>query len=242
MGSCFKKKQKNKIAKVWIADCGDPFMGQENDTFKYPFYFKYVEKWFMKKTDFVSVPTVGAISAYYPEFKDKIKVIPQGFDFNFYFKTEDKHNDNVPTFGYAGTLIRGRRDPKEFIAYILSLKTDFIFYVYTKNTDLIEPFLQQSKGRVILKSLVPREKLLQELSQLDFVVNFENVGNKQTPSKLIDYVIINKPILSIKTGNLNIDIINEFLAGNYNNKFIVNNHDQYRIENVCKQFLNLVKD
>lgn len=35
-------KKKNNIADIWVADCGDPFMGQENDTFKPAFYFKYV--------------------------------------------------------------------------------------------------------------------------------------------------------------------------------------------------------
>jgi hypothetical protein len=51
--------------------------------------------------------------------------------------------------------------------------------------------------------------------QNGFFINFENIGNKQKPSKLIDYLILNKPVLSIKTGNLNINVVNEFLSGNY---------------------------
>ena len=71
--------KKNKIR--WIADCGDPFMGSETDTFKKLFYFEYIERFFCKKADYITVPFEGAIDSYYKEFKNKIKVIPQGFKF-----------------------------------------------------------------------------------------------------------------------------------------------------------------
>ena len=37
----WNKKRENNIANVWVADCGDPYMGQENNRFgiKTPFYF-----------------------------------------------------------------------------------------------------------------------------------------------------------------------------------------------------------
>jgi hypothetical protein len=52
-----KKRSENNPAKLWIADCGDPYMLQENDTFTPVFYFGWVEKWFCKKIDYLSVPT-----------------------------------------------------------------------------------------------------------------------------------------------------------------------------------------
>ena len=36
--------KRKKICGTWVADCGDPFVGQENDTFKVPFYFGFIEK------------------------------------------------------------------------------------------------------------------------------------------------------------------------------------------------------
>jgi len=71
----------DSIAKVWIADCGDPYMGQENDTFKPPFYFGYLEKKFCRKATYITVPTEASIKGYYQEFHPKIKVISQGFRF-----------------------------------------------------------------------------------------------------------------------------------------------------------------
>jgi hypothetical protein len=97
-------KKKNNIAKTWVADCGDPFMGYENDTFKPAFYFKFVEKWFCKKADFITVPVETAIPAYYPEFHDKIKVISKGCNFED-VDTAEKENNEIPCFAYAGRLI-----------------------------------------------------------------------------------------------------------------------------------------
>ncbi len=75
---------------------------------------------------------------------------------------------------------------------------------------------------------------------MHFVVNFENVGHKQTPSKLIDYLIIDKPVLSVTFGNLQPGIFQEFLKGNYENKMSLPEKDNYRIENVVSQFIALV--
>ena len=236
----WSKSGKKNPAKKWIADCGDPYMGQENDTFKRLFYFKYVEKWFMRKADYITVPTNGSIQGYYPEFHSKIKVIPQGFRFEEIKRYQGEKLKSYPIFAYAGMFIPGRRDPTEFLNYLCTLNQKFEFHIYTNTTQLIEPFINRSEGRVKIMQFLPREKLLFELSKMDFMVNFENVGSKQTPSKLIDYTIIEKPILSLETGNLNRKVINKFLMGNYENSKKVENPNQYRIENVCREFLKLI--
>lgn len=238
-GVAMVRSEKNPIAKVWVADCGDPFMGQENDSFTPPFYFKYIEKWFCRKADYISVPTSNSINAYYPEFHSKIKVIPQGFKFDD-LKVKDFVNSPVPTFAYGGLFIKGRRDPSELLQYLSELNRDFRFHIYTRNASLVQPYLSKLDKRIILQDFVPRTELLYHLSGMDFVVNFENIGERQTPSKLIDYAILRKPILSIKTGELNKSVVNEFLEGEYSHQLVINNPDQYRIENVCKSFLNLV--
>src|SRR5690606_19247163 len=185
-------------AQTWIADCGDPFMGQENDTFKYPFYFKYIEKWFCKKADYLSIPIKTAISAYYPEFHNKIRVIPQGFKFED-IDLAPKNKNDFPHFAYAGGLIPGRRDPKEFFEFLVNYKHPFKFDIYTNQVNLVDSYVKRSNGRIEVKKYLPRKELLYELSKLDFLINFENKGQKQIPSKIIDYVIVDKPILSINS-------------------------------------------
>jgi len=237
------RTDRNKIAKVWVADCGDPYMGQENDTFKPMFYFGWLEKKFCRKADYITVPTAASIKGYYSEFHSKIKVISQGFRFEDIAVFQGEKDTNKVIFGYGGMFIPGRRDPSEFLAFLNSLDSDIVFefHVYTTTPHLVLPYVAASKGRIVLQDLVDRTALLYALSKMDFVLNFENVGTAQTPSKLIDYAIINKPILPIVTGHLNKTTVMEFLGRNYTGGFIVDSPDQYRIENVAKKFLSLLE-
>ncbi len=234
------RKKKTPLAKKWIADCGDPFMGATLETFKKMFYFKYVEKWWCDKVDHITVPFDGAKNAYYKEFHDKISVIPQGFNFE---KSQDgftKYNKNIiPTFAYAGSFIPNGRDPQEFIEYLLELDLDFKFIIFTNNKNLVEQYLEKAKGKIEVRNYMPRKDLLLFLSQMDFVLNINNSISTQSPSKLIDYYLTKRPILSIDSKDFNKNTVDLFLNGNYSEQLVIDNVDQYRIENVCTNFLNL---
>jgi len=234
-------KKDKRIARTWIADCGDPFMGTTTDTFRKPFYFKYVEKSWCKKADYISVPFNGAKEAYYKEFRNKIKIIPQGFNFKD-VKLKEYIPNKIITFAYAGELIPGSRDPKELIKYLLNLEIDFKFILYTKSFDMVNQFVKLSKDKVELRSYIPRVDLLEVLSTMDFIVNFNNGVSTQLPSKLIDYYLTKRPVLSIDSFVLDKKIVDEFIAGNYKHQFKFDNPQQYRIENVCQEFLNLSKN
>jgi hypothetical protein len=80
-----------------------------------------------------------------------------------------------------------------------------------------------------------------ELSKADFLVNIDNAEAVQCPSKLIDYKIANRPILNIKKGKVDENIINEFLSFNFNNQLDINNLERFDIKNVANQFINLIK-
>lgn len=229
-----------KICRTWVADCGDPYVGQENDTFKVPFYFSFVEKRFMRKADYISVPTKGAISAYFQEFHSKIRVISQGFRFEDYQYDSKERPNPIPRFAYAGGFIPGRRDPSELLHFLQTLKSDFEFHIFTNTPQLAANRLNGSDKRIVLHDPVPREELLKELKTMDFMVNFENVGFRQTPSKLIDYLILEKPVLSIRTGALDDEVVEEFLSGKYDKQYHFEDPEQYRIENVCNKFLQLI--
>src|SRR5699024_8889428 len=148
-GVAWARSKENPIATTWAADCGDPFMGADLDTFNKWFHFKYFEKYFCRKADFVTVPMEDAKKGYYPEFRNKIEVIPQGFNFEEVKINPSSYSKNhKPTFAYAGSFIPGRRDPRPFLDYLVSLRRNFKFILYTKNLALIEPWLQKSNGRI----------------------------------------------------------------------------------------------
>jgi len=148
---CALTKHINKriFPKIWIADCGDPYMG--NAIRKHPpyFYFKYIEKGFCRMADFISVPFEGAIDAYYPEFHEKIKVIPQGFEFDQSNYNNEPPKNLIPTFAYAGTFIKGYRDPTMFLEYLATIHVQFKFIIFTSDISLIEPFIEKLKGKPV---------------------------------------------------------------------------------------------
>lgn len=232
--------KQNKPAQTWIADCGDPYMGAALDTFNKFFYFKYFEKAFCRKTDFITVPIEEAKGGYYPEFRDKIEVIPQGFQFNGLRENPDKKPENkVPTFAYAGSLIPEGRDPRAFLDHLVNNYQDYKCILYTRSTALVEPYVQKSKGKIEIRDYIPRTELLKELSGMDFLLNFENKTSLQLPSKLIDYYLTGRPVLSVGSGEVGEAILKEFMSGSYDKQYPFQNMDQYRIENVCRQFLTL---
>lgn len=226
--------------KNWIADCGDPFMG--NPMYKLPFYFEWFERRWCKRCNYITVPVEDAINAYYPEYKEKIRVIPQGFDFANNTLAEYTPN-RVPTFAYSGIFYKDLRDPSRMLDYLSTLKDDFKFVVYTKGFGLLQPYMDRLKGKIEVRNYVPREQLLYELSKMDFLVNVLNKSGVQQPSKLIDYALTKRPILNIssdfsKEEQNNLD---EFMQADYRHQHLVRDIEQYNISNVAKCFLELTK-
>jgi len=242
-GVALSKNKKHPVAGTWVADCGDPYMGQTLDSFNKLFYFKYFEKHFCRKADYITVPLEEAKEGYYPEFRDKIKVIPQGFDFNEVKIDPDAYKPNsVPSFAYAGSLFPDGRDPRAFIKYLLDQKKPFKFVLYTKSRGLIEPYLEQSGGKIEIRDTIPRHRLLHELAKMDFLVNVENASPLMMPSKLIDYYLAGRPVLNVSGTDLNKNIIDRFLAGDYSSAYRFENMERFRIETICSQFLKLIKE
>lgn len=230
----------SSLTKVWVADNGDPYMFKENDRFRPPFYFSWIEKWYCKKADFLTVPTSTSYKGFYPEFHNKIRVIPQGFRFED-ISTDPLHShSNKVIFGYGGGFIPGFRDPREFLKFLsdLDFSFDYEFHIFTPHRHLIAPFAALD-SRILVHDPIPRLELLRIFSSYDFVVNFSNQGDVQTPSKLIDYSIIEKPILDIKSCAFDKGLVLQFLEKNYSQSLVVSNIDKYRIENVAAQFLIL---
>lgn len=236
-GVAWSRNKDHKIAEVWVADCGDPYMGDVLDTFRKPFYFGYVEKWFCRKTDYISIPIESAKSGYYEEFHKKIRIIPQGFNFAR-IKSKPVINEN-PTFAYAGSFIIGVRDPRQLMQYLLSLDMPFRFFVFTNKPELLSEFKDKLKGKLFVSDYIPREELMNVLNSMDFLINFDNNTTLNSPSKLIDYAITGRPVLNIEKV-FNCAHLLEFLKGNYQNKMQLPDLEAYHIDKISNHFLNLL--
>jgi hypothetical protein len=240
-GVAWARTKEHQIAKTWIADCGDPYMGDVLDTFRHPFYFRYLEKWFCRKADFISIPIESAKAGYYPEFYGKIRVIPQGFNFDIPEKAEVKHKNDVPEFAYAGRFLKGIRDPVPLLQILVKIDLPFKFYVFTDQADLLSNYIEILDGKLIISGFIAWPQLMKKLSEMDFLINFDNHTQLNVPSKLIDYAITNKPVLNIDK-SFQIQNILAFLQGDYTNRMKLPEVKNYHISNVTRQFLSLLND
>lgn len=233
--------QGHRIAKTWIADCGDPFMLAGSVKQKPPFWFKGLEKKWCRQCDYIAVPTDSSYLGYYPEFKDKIRVIPQGFNFEDVALPIYQKN-TIPTFAFAGSLIPGKRDPKMLLDFLVTLERPFRFVAYGSNVkQFMEPYKSKLGDKLIVENPIPRDQLLPILAQMDFLINIGNGTKVQTPSKLIDYTLAKRPILTIESNDIKKNILLEFLDGNYDHRDAEIDISKYDIHNVARQFLDLCK-
>lgn len=238
-GVAWSITKKHKISEVWVADCGDPYMGDVLDSFRHPFYFKYLEKWFCRRADFITIPVKSAITGYYPEFHHKIRIIPQGFDFNLKRVKSEEVQNEIPTFAYAGGFLKGIRDPEPLMKYLSGLDFPFRFLVFTNTPELLDPYREKLNGKLEVSGFIPREQLMKMLYGMSFLINFDNNTSLNVPSKLIDYALADRPVLNIKR-EFNSDEVKAFLEGDYRYRMSLPDPEHYHIRNISKLFLDLM--
>ena len=148
--------------------------------------------------------------------------------------------NDVVTFAYAGSFYEKLRNPKYFFKYLNKTKVDFRFIIYTqshfvKNMILNDfPLLQ---GKLQFKKFITRKELIYELSSVDFLINFENENTLMVPSKLIDYALSKRPILSFNSKSFDSNKFNDFLKNDFKHSTKIN-LDDFNISILIKQFLN----
>lgn len=239
-GVAYARSMENRISDIWVADCGDPYMGEQTDSFKKLFYFRYIEKWCFRKCEFIAVPIEEARKAYYDEFSYKIRVIPQGFSFDLYIEDDVTHSNQIPTFAFAGSLTMYMDSAPSFFDLLIQTDFPFLFIIYTENLGWASEYVVKLKDKVEIRSYIPREELIRDLSMVDFVVNFMYNTDVQKSSKLITYAIAQKPILNIEPHKSFTDSFLQFVNHDFSARYEVNDLDQYRIEVVANQFISLI--
>ncbi|MDR0606115.1 MAG: hypothetical protein LBG80_17685 [Bacteroidales bacterium] len=236
---CKAMKRNPQLAKRWISDCGDPFTGSPMG--HHAFYWKYIEKWWAKATDFITIPIEEGKIAYHKECRGKIRIIPQGFNFDE-INLAEYHRNTIPTFAYAGAILRFHRDPSNFLNYLLTLQFDFKFIVYTRQFEYFVKCESLLGNKLECRSFIPREELLLELSKMDFLIDIKNESSLHKPSKLIDYALTKRPVLEISTAFKEQNNFDAFLKGDYSSAMEIKDISQYDIRNVANHFLSLASE
>lgn len=227
---------------VAIADSGDPFYYSKQYS-KAPWFY-WIEKNAYKKYDFLTIPVESAIPSYIKLIPEsKIKIIPQAFnlqDVNLY----EGERGAVVKFAYAGVFYWDIRNPEFLFKYLEGIEKDYEFHIFMRYADAkLDEVLSKYPNlqkRVKLRLSVPRKELLYELSSMHFLININNISNTQIPSKIIDYRIADRPIISFNASDFSEDLFCGFMNGNYKGQMEVD-ITKYDIRNVAQQFLDLYK-
>ena len=177
--------------------------------------------------------------------RDRIKVIPQGFDLSK--PAVPPYQPNlIPTFAYAGVFYNNIRNPKDFFSYLMSLTVDFRFILYTdydnyENRLCIEPFVDALGTKLVIKPMIDREDCIIELSKMDFLINMENRSSSQLPSKLIDYYLAKRPVFTFSMDSFDKSGFFAFSNGDYSQNISnLTNISEYNIRKVCQEYLDLI--
>lgn len=232
-----KKKYPAIFPKTWICDCGDPFM--LNPFVKAPKFMKRFEDMWCSMCDYITVPTKESYRGYYKQYWNKIRVIPQGFDFS---KTPiAKYQKNiVPTFLFMGSIYPGVRDPHSFMDYLLKFNKPYKFIMMMRSP-LEEKYIKESNGQIEYIIGKGRKEVVWECSKADFLINIINPSTVQTPSKLIDYGIAGRPVLDVENNFSDPSDFLNFFNGDYSQKHKIDLLDNYRIEYVARLFVELAR-
>lgn len=216
----------------WIADCGDPYMGNPFIPKIYKILNKRRELEFVRKVSHITVPIIEAKEAFL--FKDKITVIPQGFP--LHSKRSKSVERNYIRFCYAGKIYPDKRPIRPFLDRLRSNGRNFEFHIYTSDRHCLPDWITMD-SRFLVFEPINREDIMHIYAEMDFLVYLTNDSKVQIGSKLIDYSLADVPILEVDalSGESPID---EFLIFDFR-KAIKVNIDEYRIDHVAGKFKEL---
>lgn len=240
-----KHNQKLK-SNVKFAEFSDPPMRGEYNRHFFPAYHNLLYKMGRKFDRFV-IPVSNAMPCYTRyKTEDQIIVIPQGFDFSD-IKTPVYTPNTIPTFAYAGRFYRLTRDPEFFFEYLATLDFEFRFVIFMLNPEpyfmeMIERYRGRIKGVIEVENALPRSELIERLSKMDFILNFEFTYSTATPSKLIDYSLAGREVISFSSLTFDRNKFDQFMAGDYSSATPLPDISAYDIRNVAASFLKFSEE
>lgn len=241
--SYYLKRHSFKPSTTIIADSGDPFYYSKQD--KRGPWFKFIEENAYKQFDYLTIPVETAIPCYnrlIPE--QKIRIIPQGFNMRNLNLYKGEYSKPIK-FAYSGVFYMNIRNPEFLFSFLNSQDIDFEFHLYMRYqeqafTDMLNKYPKLKSKTIIVNSL-ERDKLLYELSRMDFLINISNLSNTQMPSKLIDYGIVDRPIFDCNEEYFDKSKLIDYLNGNYHDSLQID-VTKYNIEHVAEQFIHLYNE
>ena len=124
--------------------------------------------------------------------------------------------------------------------YLLKFDKPYKFIMMMRSP-FEEKYIKESNGQIEYIIGKGRKDVVWECSKADFLINITNPSTVQTPSKLVDYGIAGRPVLDVENDFSDPSNFLKFFEGDYSQDHKIGFLDNYRIENVACQFVELMK-
>lgn len=240
-------RMNRKKIKTRVADYGDPYSFSK--IIHPPYFHRWLERRMLRQFDFILTPTEKGVQSFtYFKPADKIRIIPQAFDFSEIKRSDKLHESGIKHFVFSGNFYKDARNPRELFTFLSTLEIDFRFILYinmsdTDNMDIVRSFAGLLGDKLVVRPFVPRLDCIFEMSKADFLINISNTHTEHTPSKLIDYKLTGRPVFSYVPGSFDEIVFRNFLGGDYKSDFVKDlSLDKYDIRKVSADILSLIKE
>ncbi|ABR91659.1 Uncharacterized conserved protein [Janthinobacterium sp. Marseille] len=199
----------------WLADIGDPFSFMTQTPVNNHRLFNrlnyYSETKVLQGANVVSVTTEGTKAEYCQHFpsiaSSKIFVIPPLFAAGSQLADAGKFfsDDTKIRLVFAGTLYSRIRNPSALLSFFKAMldegggdKLELHFFGAINDCEFcFEEFKSLIGTKIFLHGLVAREDALRAMKEADILINLGNGTPYQLPSKVVEYVMLAKPVLNI---------------------------------------------
>ena len=117
---------------------------------------------------------------------------------NFNSYTESKINNTKLKIIYAGSFYKKIRNPKYMLEVLNSVAEliDCEIHIYGPTKETISQYNQNKFKRIISHGKVPKVEIETALLQSDILVNIGNKVSNQLPSKVLEYISLQIPIIN----------------------------------------------
>ncbi|MFC3561634.1 glycosyltransferase [Pedobacter jamesrossensis] len=203
----YQLKKKHKIN--WIADTIDPFYLSDavNNSFFYKKANRRLENKILSKASYITVLTEKLKQKYvelYPALKNKVIVnhnifVPYDISINI------KEKDDKIKLVFFGTLTPKSRSPLTLLKLMaqidkLKLGSRIELHIYGDTNQCnheFEYFKFLINKNVFVHGTITKDQVKKYGECADILVNIGNTNEYQEPSKLIEYIYLQKPVLNI---------------------------------------------
>lgn len=197
----------------WHQDIQDPFSFSRefrvNNFKKYSKKNKVQEEEAFNLSDSISLTNENALARYkelFPDCAHKIKVIPPIYAADPLINKNDiEFSEQKFNFGFFGSFYEGVRSPESFYKFLSNLINKnhsvnnlqfHIFGPFPLFCQAIHHRFPELHPYINWYGYQKRADALSYMKKMDFLLNFGNTTDYHLPSKVVDYLYINRPVIN----------------------------------------------